>query len=468
MAFAAREGTVTDSLATIREFVRERVRSLPEKSETVQVTIPAPLAHPAFLLRALPEEDGFLWISPDAPSLAGAGAALTVETTGDGRLADLRERAIELWKSLATIRHRDCPPRAPVLLGGLAFAAGEPRSEPWERFPDASFVLPRWCYGRDRDTAWLSLALRGEDDRARTDAFLDQLSEILDAAASRPPVRMPATAELSRREMGRPEWSALVESVRSGIRMGTFAKIVAARCTVVDLAGAADPFTVFDRLDRTYPDCHRFLLRRGGTSLLGASPERLVRKEGKLVRTEALAGSIETIETDDERRLQTVALLESHKDLAEHELVVEAIRRKLEPLCSELSVPARPQIRELRSVLHLHTPMSGLLAHDTHVLDLAAALHPTPSVGGVPTADATAWIAKNEPEPRGWYAGPIGWFDSDGNGDLAIAIRCGVLAGARAYVYAGAGIVADSDPEKEYEETRSKQRPFLRALGIDA
>jgi isochorismate synthase EntC len=110
--------------------------------------------------------------------------------------------------------------------------------------------------------------------------------------------------------------------------------------------------------------------------------------------------------------------------------------------------------------------MTGVLAHDTHILELAAALHPTPSVGGVPTADATRWIAENEPEPRGWYSGIVGRFDTDGAGVLVTAIRSALLRGTGAHVYAGAGIVRDSDPDSEYEETSIKMRAMLSALGV--
>jgi menaquinone-specific isochorismate synthase len=184
------------------------------------------------------------------------------------------------------------------------------------------------------------------------------------------------------------------------------------------------------------------------------------------VETEALAGSIRASASDEEDHILTVRLLESEKDFGEHALVVDAIRRKLEAFCAELRMPARPRVRRLRSVLHLHTPMAGFLAHDRHVLELAAALHPTPSVGGVPTADATRWIAENEPAPRGWYSGLVGRFDAGGDGILVAAIRSALLRWATAHVYAGAGIVRDSDPDAEYEETSIKMRAMRSALGV--
>jgi menaquinone-specific isochorismate synthase len=116
--------------------------------------------------------------------------------------------------------------------------------------------------------------------------------------------------------------------------------------------------------------------------------------------------------------------------------------------------------------MHLRTPIAARLAKRAHVLDLVAALHPTPSVGGVPTDRAIEWITRNEPDPRGWYAGPVGWFDAEGDGEFAVALRCGLLRGNRAWIYAGAGIVRDSDPAMEYAETNIKQTALLRALGI--
>src|SRR5690606_35742925 len=128
--------------------------------------------------------------------------------------------------------------------------------------------------------------------------------------------------------------------------------------------------------------------------------------------------------------------------------------------------PAQPAVKALRHVLHLHTPFRAVLREPRHVLELAARLHPTPAVGGTPTDVASAWIQTHEPMARGWYAAPVGWFDLDGNGELAVALRSGVIAGNRAHLWAGAGIVAGSDPERELAETEDKLRAMLGALGV--
>jgi isochorismate synthase EntC len=159
-------------------------------------------------------------------------------------------------------------------------------------------------------------------------------------------------------------------------------------------------------------------------------------------------------------------LLASAKDRREHELVVSAIRDALEGMRSDIDAPAEPVVRTLRHVLHLHTPIRAVLSEPHHVLELVAALHPTPAVGGTPTPYAIDWIKHHEPVARGWYASPVGWFDLDGDGEFAVAIRSGVIVGDRAHLWAGAGIVAGSDPDKELAETELKLRAMLGALGV--
>jgi isochorismate synthase len=207
----------------------------------------------------------------------------------------------------------------------------------------------------------------------------------------------------------------------------------------------------------------RLLVRPpGGGTLVAATPERLVKKAGPDVACDALAGSRAP---GGMRGDATDLLLASGKDRREHELVVRAIAGALRELGAEVDMPATPLVRALRHVVHLHTPITATLRTPCHVLELAARLHPTPAVGGTPTRAATTWIATHE-APRGWYAAPVGWFDLDGNGEFAVAIRSGVLAGNRAQLWAGAGIVAGSDPDRELAETEIKLRAVLGALGV--
>jgi menaquinone-specific isochorismate synthase len=217
---------------------------------------------------------------------------------------------------------------------------------------------------------------------------------------------------------------------------------------------------VLAALDERQPGTTRIAIRPpAGATLIAATPERLVGLAGRTATCDALAGSHARGEGAAE------ALLASAKDRREHALVVDAIAAALRGLGGNVTQPAAPRVRELRDVVHLHTPIAAELAEHRHVLELAAALHPTPAVGGTPTAYATQWIAAHEATPRGWYAAPVGWFDLDGDGELAVAIRSGVLDGARAQLWAGAGIVAGSDPDRELAETDVKLRALLGAMG---
>jgi isochorismate synthase EntC len=266
--------------------------------------------------------------------------------------------------------------------------------------------------------------------------------------------------------------------------------MIVGRASRLSAARAAD---MLAELDARHPECVRIVIRppEGGT-FIAATPERLVRRDGATVACDALAGSVARGETfagdagtGSTTRGATFAadantrstshvddgateLLASGKDRREHDLVVSAIGSALRELGADVRIPAEPAIRRLRHVLHLHTPIAATLHEPHHVLELAAALHPTPAVGGTPTRIATVWIAACECVPRGWYASPVGWFDLDGNGELAVAIRSGVVAGEQAHLWAGAGIVAGSDPDRELAETDLKLRAILGALGVSA
>lgn len=430
-------------------------------AELTVISVPAPVGSCEAFIDAMPDACAVVWNPPAGEAFAGVGAVASVTGRGRERIGMVAERAEELWSTLthAAYPGMDCP--SPRLFGGFSFAPRSADAPPWQAFGDARFVLPRWCYGRTAERAYLSLAVTG--DEAANGQWLGELERLTSALARGRGVAREIPAEIvGVDELHVESWHDQIEAIRRAIRAKRCDKVVAARCSVVELSRALTPSAVLTELAGRYPDCYRFGFRFDDAAFVGATPERLITRRGSAVETEALAGSIAA---DDAASAQH--LLESAKDRGEQQLVVDAIERVLRPLCVELSIPLEPEIRRLRHVLHLHTPITGTLRAPTHVLELVAALHPTPAVGGVPTSAAMSWIAENEAEPRGWYASPVGWFDARGEGDFAVAIRSGVLCNARAYLYAGGGIVRDSDPDAELAETRLKQRALLGALGVD-
>jgi isochorismate synthase len=218
------------------------------------------------------------------------------------------------------------------------------------------------------------------------------------------------------------------------------------------------------RLKDRYAACTTFAFARDDSCFIGSTPERLVRLDGRAVRANCVAGSAPRGATEDEDRALGKALLYDKKEQHEHALVVSALREALAPYCADLNVPEEPNLLKMPNVQHLHTPVDGVLRDDLHVLDLVACLHPSPAVGGVPQELTSARIESYEPFDRGWYAGPVGWFDSSGDGEFVVAIRSALLREQDVHLYAGCGIVEGSDPEREYAESQLKLEPILWAM----
>jgi menaquinone-specific isochorismate synthase len=384
---------------------------------------------------------------------AGVGVAASIEAHGPRRFDDVARAAGAIFARVADAAGAP----AARMFGGLAFAPGAADLPPWRGFGDARFTLPRWTYVRRGGLAWWLLAVDAAAARDHARWYLE-LAEL--DHALRVPVAAHTATVLERDDGDPAAWTRQVEDIRAEIASGRVAKVVAARPLAATLAAPAPIGAVLTRLGAAHPACTRYIFRSSGAAFVGATPERLVRRRGLAVDSEALAGSIARAEPDAAERL-----LASAKDRGEHDWVVRAVVDALGRFCARLDAPAEPRVRALRHILHLHTPIAGELAEPAHVLELAAALHPTPAVGGTPTADAVAWIAAHEPAPRGWYAAPVGWFDAQGDGELVVAIRSGLLEGRRAHVWAGAGIVRDSDAAAEWDEVALKQRALLGALG---
>lgn len=272
------------------------------------------------------------------------------------------------------------------------------------------------------------------------------------------PVRVPTTAE---RIAGTTpeEWRAAVEAALATIGRGEVEKVVLARDLLLRADAPFDLHEVLDRLRAEQPGCFVYAHR----GLVGASPELLLRRCGDRATSTPMAGTARGVDGAAIR-----ALLDSPKDSREHALVVEAVVAALGPHGATTPVVRGPDVVELPNLVHLTTHIEVVLRADAPgALDLARRLHPTPAVGGSPTAPALALIAALEPRGRDRYAGPVGWVDADGDGEFAIALRGAVLDRDHARCFAGCGVVAGSDPEAEWAEAERKFGPMLRALGAD-
>jgi isochorismate synthase len=411
------------------------------------VSVPAPASDPWLLAGA-----DLVWAPPGGAEIAGRGVAAELTAAGERRFAEIAARGEALLGRVAERRQAGSAAPPPRLYGGFAFA---PSTDGGARgFGDARFVLPRLLIGRDRGRGFVQIACPTPAERAARERAIAELAGVLrdgGAVAPTPPSGRLVDDE-PRGFLDR------VARVLAALGRGEAHKIVCARSVAVELDGTLELGGALAALTARFADCYRFAFTAGPTRFVGGSPELLIRRDGDAIASESLAG---TAPRGGDGR----ALLASRKDRGEQEVVTDAIAGALAPLCSALELPGGPEVRELGPVRHLRTPIRGRLREPRHVLELAARLHPTPAVGGWPRAAALDFIARHEPW-RGWYAGCVGWFDGEGDGELAVAIRSATIRGDRAELYAGAGIVAGSEPAAELDETTLKLGAMLDALGV--
>lgn len=264
-------------------------------------------------------------------------------------------------------------------------------------------------------------------------------------------------------------YAAGVASAVERMWRGEFSKVVLARTLELTSPAPLDVPVMLQRLARRDPSGYTFALPTGpGRTLIGASPELLVSRRGRQVVANPLAGSSPRSDDLAEDVRRAAALLESAKDLHEHAVVVNAVHEALAPYCSGMTVPPRPTLIRTATMWHLSTTVTGTLTDpETSALTLACALHPTPAVCGTPTATARQVLTQTEPFDRGYFTGMVGWGGADGDGEWVVTIRCAEAEERMLRLYAGAGIVAASEPEAETAETAAKFRTFLSAVGAE-
>jgi len=409
------------------------------------------------------ERPRFAWATA-AESFAAAGSAATLTAEGPDRFAEVRSAADELFDRCETPVGLPSVAR-PRLVGGFSFHHGDHdgAASPWAEFPGGAFFLPEvQLTVRDGDR-WLTTAATGPDAAQRADDLLSTWRERL--ATDRPTIGSANPGIVSReRDPSQAAWRRQVRAAVDSVEDGSLQKVVLAQALRVQLESALSVPDVVGRLAATYPDCYRFMFSPGSEStFFGATPERLVSRHGRTVTTDALAGTTGRGDTPAEDDWLAEELLADGKNLHEHELVADTIREQLAPFTSSISA-GQCRVRRLATVQHLFTPITATLGGDTHVLDLVEALHPTPAVGGLPPERALATIRETEPFDRGWYAAPVGWIDAAGNGTFAVAIRSALARDAETTLFAGVGVVADSDPDREWDEVQLKYRPILDEL----
>jgi menaquinone-specific isochorismate synthase len=351
--------------------------------------------------------------------------------------------------------------------GGFSFRDDHQPGGLWSAFPVALFHLPTVELDGEADgPARLRVRVPAGGDpaaaRDRAEAEADHLVQLMGDHGDPP---LPTQVSGVIREGDRVPWMEAVETTLSAIRTGSISKAVLARTREVELEGALSAVQVLLALWSQHTRTHAFLFEpRPGALLLGAAPEALATLRDGMVTATAVAGSVPRGADAREDDLLARELLESRKDRAEHRVVVEDMVTRLAPLAGPIRAQAEPHILRLARIQHLETEIEAPAHPGLSVLELVEALHPTPAVCGVPRDAALDFLLDAEPFQRGWYAGPVGWFDTEGEGHFVPALRTAVGDGRTWRLFAGAGIVEGSRPSMEWEETAIKFLPVLRAL----
>jgi isochorismate synthase len=439
----------------------------------ITVPIEAELDLSAAVLRARRPDDRFACLEQpdrDGFALAALGQAAAIEARGPGRFAEVAAQARELGRSaFADDPAEDSlrPPAAgPVFVGGFAFAHDGGSSPEWSSLAPASLVLPELALSRQGEEARLTLSavVQPDDDAdAVVEGLLRRAGELAPAAM---PLVDPDPVQRTRVASAAPpsHYEHAVERAVERIRAGELEKVVLAREVRAHAPAAHDPAAVFGALRELFPACYCWCVGTPEAAFIGASPELLVRRDGQRAQTVALAGTTRRSadpSVDDHLGEQ---LLQSTKDREEQAIVARRIERTLDPVSLWVAAAEQPVLVKVHNVQHLATPIRAQLADPVPTVELAGMLLPTPAVGGEPRAVALPLIPALEGLDRGWYAGAVGWTDLAEDGEFCVALRCALLRGPVAHLYAGCGIVRDSVPAEELAETEVKLQALLPLL----
>jgi menaquinone-specific isochorismate synthase len=408
---------------------------------------------------------GFYFEQPSRRlAIAALGVAAEFRGAGADRFEQASATALTLLRSLSATDTASTAD-APLVVGGFGFSDRDLPDRRWREFPAAWLYVPDLLWVRRAGACTLTRVWR-----AAPGARGEAPPEWPPPAAAKPAVQTDGArlvANPSSTPLERDQWRKRVERVRSLIARGALSKVVLARKSELEFTAPLDPVRVIAAARSSRPACFTFWIRAGESSFLGSSPELLVRTEGERVTSSALAGSAPRGRSEAEDSALGEALFQSAKELEEHDLVVSAVRGALAEVADPLQVPDRPRLMILPEAQHLYTPVEGRLRRPRTAAQLAGLLHPTPAVCGVPLEAARAIIEREEPD-RGWYTGAVGWMNARGEGEFAVALRSALIEGRRMSLWAGAGIVAASDPDLEFAETEAKMMALIRSNGIAA
>ncbi|KGX86746.1 isochorismate synthase [Pontibacillus litoralis JSM 072002] len=402
----------------------------------------------------------FYWASADRTlTLVGIGETVAFESDDNGFDA-VHHSFGQLLENAAIYNDYEASGTGPIAFGGFAFDPLKEGSVTWGDFPNSSMVIPTYLLTIVHQESYLTINALVEPGES-LEPYIAQSVQFMESTFQRE--QMPYL--IQQEEVAPEEWKQIVKDATEDIKRGVIDKVVLAREMIATFSENIPISSLLNVLSEQQHQSYIFAFERGMSCFVGSTPERLVKVEQRSLLSTCLAGTISRGQTQEEDEQLGSYLLHDEKNLQEHDFVVQMIKQAVELCCDDVVVPDGPILYPLRNLQHLYTPVKGKLQQGYTILDVVQRLHPTPALGGYPVEASIEFIRDKEPFHRGWYAAPIGWFDPKDNGEFAVAIRSALLYQNQATLFAGCGVVEDSQPEVEYEETAIKFSPMLQALG---
>ena len=391
-------------------------------------------------------------------SMFGWGGEIEISTVGEARFTEMQSA----WRLLlqTAVCHG---PLSPRLVGGFRFDVNGGKDSHWQDFPDASMSLYKVLVVHTPDRDWLLCHCSVEPDADLSALVASYKQHIECLCQSEKKAAHDSSDCVLIETMNAGQWQSKVRLAVGEIQRQVFKKVVLAR-SVQQVHDQPINTAALIRTLRGGSQAHLFAFRRGSSCFVGATPERLVCVLNGSLHTHALAGTTRRDEDPATDRHLGEALLNSGKERHEHALVVEAIRNALTPLVSELVITQESTLHYLPKVQHLSTPICARVKEGVSLLSIVEAMHPTPAVAGHTREAALDYIREHEQLDRGWYAAPLGWIDAQDSGDFVVGLRSTLVSGVNCYLFAGCGIVSDSDPDQEYQETCLKLSGLQEAI----
>lgn len=451
---------------TIRSTLDKVIRNLQSsESKLVSFTKKMESINPLHFFEAglhLHMERSFWMSTLDDFTLVGLGNAYTI--TAESGVSGLHKN----WNTVLTNAVIHNPYKVPgtgiSAIGGMDFDPEKPRSDLWDAFSKNELRIPIFMLLVNEEASYLTVTVlvTGKDDPDRIDQILTEQEEWLVSYQAK---KQQKPTIIDKKEIEPEQWRKLVQQTTSYISESSLEKVVLARELRLTFSEKIGITKALKDLMESQPTSYIFAYEKLQNCFIGATPERLVKVEHNELLSTCLAGTAPRGKTENEDSELGYQLLHDQKNLEEHNFVVQMIRKSIEEFCVDMQIPDKPVLYKLRNLQHLYTPVRGVFQEGYSIFDVIKKLHPTPALGGEPTEDAITYIREYELLDRGWYGAPFGWVDSYQNGEFAVAIRSGLLQGNKASLFAGCGVVKESDPQAEFEETRIKFLPMLNILG---